>query len=47
MILLAKKILLIKSTQGQHITLSDMIATLIIVILARTSPMETTTQIEE
>lgn len=37
----------VKTAQGQHITLSDTIVALIIVILAQTSPMETTTQIED
>lgn len=37
----------LKTAQKQHITLSDMIVALIIVILAQTSPAESTTQFED
>lgn len=37
----------IRTAQGQHLTLSDMIVALITVILAQTSPSETTTPIED
>lgn len=36
-----------RTAQEQHITLSDVIAALIIMLLAQTSPVESTTQFED